>query len=79
MSQTIIDGVLPNPLCKRFGATIRGYRENSRMTLPALAKASGVSKGLISKIEHGHGNPSLTTIHKLSRGLRVGVSELLAG
>lgn len=62
----------------RFGHTLRAYRVNSGFTLPAFQKKSGVSIGLLSKLENGTGNPSLLTLNRLARALRVGVGELIA-
>lgn len=62
----------------RFGRTLRAYRCNSGHTLSSLVKESGVSIGLLSKLENGTGNPSLWTLHKLADALRVGVTELIA-
>lgn len=62
----------------RFGRALRFRRVINDETLPSLEKKSGLSRGLLSKLENGTGNPSLFTLHKLARALRVGVSELIA-
>jgi XRE family transcriptional regulator, regulator of sulfur utilization len=54
-----------------FGQLVRKYRHKRGVTLPELAIMSCVSKGLLSKIESGKGNPTLTTIEKLAKALRV--------
>ena len=46
-------------------------------TLPTVAKRAGLSKGNLSRIENGNGNPCLTTILALSRALYVSPSDLL--
>lgn len=45
-----------------------------RFTVKELAQAAGVSAGLISQVERGHGNPSFRTLYRISQalGLRVG-------
>lgn len=54
-----------------FGALIKQKREARRITLPALAGACRMSKGNLSKIESGQGNPTLTTLEKLAKVLRI--------
>lgn len=66
-----------NPIAIRFGQVLREHRIFNGHTLPSLEKKSGLSRGLLSKMENGTGNPSLFTLHKLARALRVGVSELV--
>lgn len=61
-----------------FGLKLRRLRNHRGFTLPALQKKSGLSRGLLSSLENGTGNPSLLTLHKLARALGVGVGELLA-
>lgn len=67
-----------HPIAIRFGETLRYFRRSREYTLPTLEKASGLSRGLLSKLENGTGNPSLLTLHRLARALRVGVGELIA-
>jgi transcriptional regulator with XRE-family HTH domain len=47
-----------------------------RYTLEALAERAGVSVGLISQIERGHGNPSLVTLIKLANALGIQLEDL---
>ena len=58
----------------RVGGLVHEARQG-RFTLDALAEASGVSAGLISQIERGLGNPSLSTLHKLADALGFPVSR----
>jgi transcriptional regulator with XRE-family HTH domain len=52
-----------------FGRVVRAERQLKKMTLPELAKRAKISKGLLSHIENGHGNPSFLTINNLSAAL----------
>lgn len=47
------------------------------MTLPELAKKSGVSKGLLSRLETSKQNPTLGTLEKIAKALGVEVGDLV--
>lgn len=63
----------------QLGEIVRTLRASSGLSLSALATASGVSAGLISQIERGHGNPSYNTLIKLAQALGVRVGEFFGG
>lgn len=44
---------------------VRVFRKHIGLTLPELAVKSGVSKGCLSKIENGKGNPTIETLLKI--------------
>ena len=46
-------------------------REQNKLSLDELAKISGVSKSMLAQIERGEGNPSITTLWKISTGMKV--------
>lgn len=60
-----------------LGREIRRRRQSLGMTLPALAEASGVTPNYIGSIENGRRDPSLSTVLRIARGLRVTPGELL--
>jgi len=63
---------------KNIGGRIRALRLEREMTLPALADVSGLSKGLLSKLENSETpNPSLETLHKIAKALTITLSDLL--
>lgn len=62
---------------KTFGREVRNSRLYLGQSLPVIAKRAKISKGNLSKIENGKGNPSLTTILALCRALYVSPSDLL--
>jgi transcriptional regulator with XRE-family HTH domain len=64
-------------LADRVGRVIRAHRGAQGMSLGDLARASGLSKTILAKIEAGEGNPSLETLWKISRALRVPLGEVL--
>lgn len=60
----------------RLGATVREQRQRKSMALAELADASGLSIGLLSRLENGIGNPSLATLTRLSAALGIHIAEL---
>ena len=62
-----------------FGKRVRELREKRGLSQEKLAQASGLTTGFVSTIEGGKKTPSLTTILKLARGLKVDAAELFAG
>jgi len=58
---------------KSFGKIVLEVRFDQGLTLNQLVSRSGVSKGNLSNIENGKGNPSLDTIVKLAKALNITV------
>lgn len=50
---------------------IKRLREENKLSMEELAKLSGVSKSMIAQIERGEGNPTLSTLWKISNGIKV--------
>lgn len=50
---------------------IRSLREKNKLSLEELSKISGVSKSMLAQIERGEGNPTLSTLWKISNGMGV--------
>ena len=61
-----------------IGREVRGIRRQLGITVAELAESSGLSVGMLSKIENGMTSPSLTTLQALSNALGVPISQLLA-
>ena len=59
--------------------TIRDLRKKQGMTVDALAKKSGFSKGFISQIENFRITPSLKALMRISSALGVSLEELFSG
>jgi transcriptional regulator with XRE-family HTH domain len=59
-----------------LGARLRVLRQGRDMTLDALAEATGLDKGYLSRLERGQKNPSIATVLRLSEVLEVPVAEL---
>ncbi|GAA4661135.1 helix-turn-helix domain-containing protein [Arthrobacter cryoconiti] len=64
---------------RRAGKLVRQVRRKRGLSLANLAEKSGLSTGLLSQLERGAGNPSFTTIIKISQALNVPASEFFSG
>lgn len=62
----------------RIGAAVAQLRDGKRWSLGELARASGLSKTILAKIERGDGNPSVETLWRVSRALGVPLGSLLS-
>ncbi|MEK1850516.1 MAG: helix-turn-helix domain-containing protein [Phyllobacterium sp.] len=60
-----------NNLEMAIGHEVRAYRKKLGITVSDLAVTTGISLGMLSKIENGNISPSLTTLQSLSRALGV--------
>lgn len=54
-----------------IGHEVRAFRKKLGITGADLAAATGISLGMLSKIENGNTSPSLTTLQALARALGV--------
>lgn len=60
-----------------IGREVRAIRRQLGITVADMAENSGLSLGMLSKIENGMTSPSLTTLQTLSNALGVPLSQLL--
>jgi transcriptional regulator with XRE-family HTH domain len=65
-----------NKLERALGQVVREFRKRAGLGISEIAKRSGLSPGMISKIENGAISPSLASIRALARALRVPVTSL---
>jgi CheY-like chemotaxis protein len=65
-------------LKKRFGAAVRGERDNLGISQEELAGRSGLHRTYISDVERGARNLSLESIHRLASALNVSISHLFS-
>lgn len=61
-----------------IGQEIRRIRTEQKLSLEEAASLSGVSKAMLGQIERGESNPTISTLWKISSGLRVSLSSLLS-
>ncbi len=50
---------------------IKRLREEHKLSMEELARLSGVSKSMLAQIERGEGNPTISTLWKISNGMGV--------
>lgn len=54
-----------------IGREVRGFRRQQEITVAELSNLTGLSVGMLSKIENGNTSPSLTTLQTLANALSV--------
>ena len=64
---------------ERFGERVKDLRKQKGMTQERLAEKAGLHISLVSLIERGQTNPTLDTMNKLSKGLKVPIWEVFMG
>ena len=65
-----------NALEQAIGRQVRYFRKQLDMSIADLCSATGLSQGMVSKIENGNTSPSLATLSALSAALNVPVTAL---
>ncbi len=61
---------------KKIGARVRSRRKCLKLTITQLSMTSGISAGMLSKVEHGTISPSLSTLYSLAEALNVSIDRL---
>ncbi len=61
----------------KIGENLKKIRKNRNLTMDILSKESGVSKSMISEIERGIRNPSITTLWKIANTLKTPLNYFL--
>lgn len=64
-----------NHLEAAIGNQVRQFRRQLNMTVKDVGKLTGISTGMLSKIENGLTSPSLATLRSLSEALNVPVTS----
>jgi transcriptional regulator with XRE-family HTH domain len=64
-------------LRRTMAKRLRDWRTKRKLSQRALADASGVSREYIARLELGQHDPTVSTLEKLARALRVPVARLL--
>jgi len=81
------DAVLPpsdaaasvEALERMMGAELKRVRLGQRLTIAEVAKKSGITGGMLSKLENGHISASLDTLVRLTRALGISLASLFQG
>lgn len=56
---------------------LRQFREKRDMTQEELAAKAGISRGYLARLETARQDPTLSTLEKLAKALRVKVADLI--
>ncbi len=62
-----------------IGREIRAFRRKKEITVADLSASTGLSIGMLSKIENGNTSPSLTTLQTLANALSVPLTSFFRG
>jgi len=62
-----------------IGREVRAHRKKKSMTVADLARRTGLSIGMLSKIENGNTSPSLTTLQTLANALSLPIIMFFRG
>jgi transcriptional regulator with XRE-family HTH domain len=62
---------------QRFGKQLQRLRTRRDLTQEQLAVTAGLSRTFLTRLELGQHDPSLSTLVRLAKALRVSVTELL--
>lgn len=64
------------PAKSRFGAQLRAWRKERRLSQEECARACGLNRGHLSLLERGYFHPNPQTAAKIANGLGVSVEEI---
>jgi transcriptional regulator with XRE-family HTH domain len=73
------EGALTDQFLSQVGARTRALRVEQGLTVQQLAVRAGISRRLMTQIEHGQANPSLVAITRIARQLGIESTDLLTG
>jgi len=62
-----------------IGREVRAFRRKQEITVAELSVTTGISIGMLSKIENGNTSPSLTTLQTLANALSVPLTAFFRG
>lgn len=61
---------------QKLGKRVKQFRLSAELTQENLSIATGLSQTYISGIENGTRNPSIKTLDKIARALKVSISDI---
>lgn len=65
------------PINDTVASNLKSMREHRKLSLDALSKLTGVSRSMLSQIEKGEANPTISIVWKIANGLKVSFTELV--
>src|SRR5215831_15189217 len=78
MEASLVDRLPELPRPSGIGERLRAERQRSGMTVREIARRVGVSPSLVSQIERGKVNPSVSTLWAMVTVLGLPMSELFS-
>jgi transcriptional regulator with XRE-family HTH domain len=69
--------VSDDKLLNHISENLSRIRKEQRYTQREVAELAGLNPNYYAKVERGDGMPSLKTIHKLAKALRVTATEII--
>jgi transcriptional regulator with XRE-family HTH domain len=66
-------------ISESIGAVVRGERTQRGWSLDRAASRLGVSRRLLTQVESGSANPSLSTLLSIANGFGIDLTELISG
>lgn len=57
---------------------LKKLREQRKLSLDAVSRLCGVSKSMLGQIERGEVNPTISTVWKITNGLKISYGDLLS-
>jgi transcriptional regulator with XRE-family HTH domain len=63
---------------RALSSRLKGLRSEAGLTLDALSKRAGVSKGMLVEIEKGTANPSIGTLCKIAAAFGISVADIVS-
>lgn len=67
--------LVPGALGPYVGATLKAQRQAQHLTIQDVAALSGISRGMLSRIENDQAMPSLDTLQRVSRALGISLAN----
>lgn len=71
------DSEIREAICSSVARQIKALREKRGLSMTQLAASAGLSRAMISFIEHEQRNPTLETLLRITRVLEVNLSDIL--
>jgi transcriptional regulator with XRE-family HTH domain len=75
----LVEGSLEDKIGWVIANQVRARRQEVGLTVVQLAERTGISKGMLSKIENAQASPSLSTLARLATALDMPVTSLFRG
>lgn len=64
------------PECVKFGKAVRALRIKRGFSQEAFAHAASVDRSYMGQIERGEFSPTITTVYRIAKALRVSPAKL---